>query len=403
MMQGDPERPNSPTSPLEYYDRDDAPLDDGPPDGPPGGNDPDDGPPGGDGNPGEDPDYDPDDHPTPPGSPPGTPDMAGQFLGAIQSLATNLISMQRPAATPRPEKVKVREPEPFDGSDPRKLRSFLVSCNLHFRDRPYAFPNDEKKILFVLSYLNGSAISWFEPGLMDPTNSAHWMWDFEVFLNELEVNFGPHDPVGDAEKSLTEISMKDSSRIVKYNVEFWKLVARVDWNESALTARYFCGLPLRLRVEVMRGGKPTSLATMRLKAQDADDIYWMQKDEANQETRNSGNSGNSAKEDSKGNTHSNSNFNSNHPSPKPTSSNVGNPASSGKRSEPKDKPKPNPLADKLGKNGKLTGEEQERRMKEGLCLYCGKSGHVAHDCPKAVAAKARAASVESKDSADSKK
>jgi hypothetical protein len=153
----------------------------------------------------------------------------------------------------------------------------------------------------------------------------------------------------------------------------------------------------------MHGGKPTSLATMRLKAQDADDIYWMQKDEANQETRNSGNSGNPAKKDSKGNSHSNSNFNSNHPSPKPTSSNIGNSASSGKRSESKDKPKPNPLADKLGKNGKLTGEERERRMKEGLCLYCGKSGHVAHDCPKAVAAKARAASVESKDSADSKK
>jgi hypothetical protein len=153
----------------------------------------------------------------------------------------------------------------------------------------------------------------------------------------------------------------------------------------------------------MRGGKPTSLATMHLKAQDADDIYWMQKDEANQETQNSGNSGNSAKKDSKGNSHSNSNFNSNHPSPKPTSSNVGNSASSGKRSEPKDKPKLNPLADKLGKNGKLTGEEWERRMKEGLCLYCGKSGHVTHDCPKAVAAKARAALVESKDSADSKK
>jgi hypothetical protein len=132
MMQGDPERPNSPTSPLEYYDHDDAPLDDGPPEGPPEGNDPDDSPPGGDDNPGEDPDYDPDNHPTLPGSPPGMPDMAGQFLGAIQSLATNLISMQHPATTPRPEKVKVREPEPFDRSDPCKLRSFLVSCNIHF-------------------------------------------------------------------------------------------------------------------------------------------------------------------------------------------------------------------------------------------------------------------------------
>jgi len=111
---------------------------------------------------------------------------------------------------------------------------------------------------------------------MDPSNSTHWMWDFEAFINELEVNFGPHDPVGDAEKSLTELTMKDGSCIVKYNVEFWKLVARVDWNESALTARYFSGLPLRLCTEVMQGGKPTKLASMHLKAQEADDIHWIQ-------------------------------------------------------------------------------------------------------------------------------
>ena len=52
----------------------------------------------------------------------------------------------------------------------------------------------------------------------------------------------------------------------KYNVEFWKLVARVNWNESALTARYFSGLPLQLCTEVMQGGKPTKLANMCLKA-----------------------------------------------------------------------------------------------------------------------------------------
>jgi len=69
----------------------------------------------------------------------------------------------------------------------------------------------------------------------------------------------------------------------------------------------------------------------------------------------------------------------------------------------KDKTKPNPLANKLGKNGKLTRNEQECHIKEGLCLYCGKSGHVAQHCPKALAAKAHAASVESIDPADSKK
>lgn len=92
---------------------------------------------------------------------------------------------------------------------------------------------------------------------------------------------------------------------------------------------------------------------------------------------------------------------------KSQSTNSGNSASSApnKGSSSKDKPK-NSISDKLGKNGKLIGEERERRLKEGLCLYCGEKGHIAHDCPKSKAAKARAATVtaESKsDSADSKK
>ena len=226
---GDPEEPKPPTSPLES-----APPD-GPPNPPPDGNDPDSPSP-----PNPDPD-EPD-----PRTPPDPPDLLHQFLGGLHQLSHSITTNQQPPATPRTEKAKVRDPDTFDGSDPRKLRSFLVACNLHFRDRPHAFLDDERKILFVLSYLDGPAMSWFEPGLMDPTNSAPWMWNFEFFINELEVNFGPHDPIGDAETSLTNLTMREDSRIVKYNVEFWKLVARLDWNESALTAHYYSGLPLRI-------------------------------------------------------------------------------------------------------------------------------------------------------------
>ena len=77
------------------------------------------------------------------------------------------------------------------------------------------------------------------------------MWKFATFINELESNFGPHDPVGDAEKALTELTMKDNGRIIKYNVEFGKLVSKLDWNESALCARYFRRLPMCLRTEIL--------------------------------------------------------------------------------------------------------------------------------------------------------
>ena len=111
------------------------------------------------------------------------------------------------------------------------------------------------------------------------------MWNYQAFLSKLEDNFGPHDPVGDAEKSLDELQMKKSTHIVKYNVDFWELASRVDWNESALSNRYFHGLLLWLCTEVLCSGKPKTLAALHLKAQEADNIYWMQEEETHLESK----------------------------------------------------------------------------------------------------------------------
>jgi len=63
-------------------------------------------------------------------------------------------------------------------------------------------------------------------------------------------------------------------------------------------------------------------------------------------------------------------------------------------SEPKE-----PASDyssKLGKDGKLTPQERQRRLDNNLCLFCGTSGHVAKDCskPSSAAAKAQVAKAE---------
>jgi hypothetical protein len=136
---------------------------------------------------------------------------------------------------------------------------------------------------------------------------------------------------------------------------------------------------------------------MCLKAQDADNIYWIGKDEAKQESWKSGNSG--KKETSSTTHHSNTNTST----LKPTqSSNHGKPTQSSRKSDAKEKPKGPDLSDKLGKDRKFKGNEWEHRIKEGLCLYCGKPGHVAADCNKAAAAKACASKVEPMESTVSK-
>ena len=65
-------------------------------------------------------------------------------------------------------KPKLREPDPFDGSDSRKLRTFILQCKLNFRDRPDMFKSDTAKVNYMLSYLKGSALDCFEPALLDP-------------------------------------------------------------------------------------------------------------------------------------------------------------------------------------------------------------------------------------------
>jgi hypothetical protein len=137
---------------------------------------------------------------------------------------------------------------------------------------------------------------------------------------------------------------------------------------------------------------------MHLKAQDTDDIYWIGKDEAKRESWKSSNSG--KKETSSITHHSNTNAST----LKPTqSSNHGKPMQSSKKPDAQDKSKGPDLSDKLGKDGKLKGDKWERCIKEGLCLYCGKPGHIAADCNKAAVAKAHASKVKPTESVVSKK
>ena len=78
-------------------------------------------------------------------------------------------------------------------------------------------------------------------------------------------------------------------------------------------------------MEVLRGGKPQTLAQLCLEAQDADNIYWMQEEEARIESRNTGSSEKaSGKKDNKNPSNSNDNPNKS----QPQSSNSGNSASS---------------------------------------------------------------------------
>jgi len=75
---------------------------------------------------------------------------------AIAALARNVGSERDSSQT------KVREPDPFNGTDLAKLRTFLVQLQLSFNDHPSAFGNGQRKVNFPISYLKGMALAYVE-------------------------------------------------------------------------------------------------------------------------------------------------------------------------------------------------------------------------------------------------
>ena len=153
--------------------------------------------------------------PVPPEVTPGTPyDALPDLAKAFGQLADSLNNTRKPSV-----QARVREPDQFDGSDTRKLQPFLTQCLLEFRNRPDAFSDDSAKVTYVLSFLHGTALDWFEPTLTSG-RYAPWLTDYAAFVSELWNNFGPHNPEGEVEAGLENLRMRDTQRTTKYLTEF---------------------------------------------------------------------------------------------------------------------------------------------------------------------------------------
>jgi hypothetical protein len=354
---------------------------------------------GGDDDPDPDADPDPDvDDPIPNPNPNAEADgeaQVGRILTALERLAENAAGGNRPMTS----KAKLRDPDPFDGRDPKKLRGFLLQCKLNFRARPEYFRDDSAKVLYLLSFLKEPALEYFEPFLVDDTlNEPAWLTDFEILTEELYIYFGPYDQQADAEIELEQLVMKDSHKATKFFIDFYRISAMLDHNESSLYRKAYTAMPKRIKDEMVHFDKPRNLDELRDLIQKIDQRYWERRGEITREARAAPVT--EAKSDKSARAAPNNDRRQGQNSGNSNSTPNTNAQSSGKGKE-KEKPKGNPsqgqpkkpdLTEKLGKDGKLTQQERQRRQDNNLCLFCGQAGHRVRECPRSTAARAAKAS-----------
>ena len=129
---------------------------------------------------------------------------------AAITLLTRILAAPRTESAPVTSPTKLREPDTFDGSDANKLQTFILQCGLHFQDWANIFSNDLTKVTYVLSFLTGSALGWFKLALFEGL-APPWISDWSLFWHELETNFGPFNPVGEAEVDTEALTMPKAS------------------------------------------------------------------------------------------------------------------------------------------------------------------------------------------------
>ena len=263
----------------------------------------------------------------------------------------------------------LNKPEAYDGKDRSKCQTFISQVKLYISGNQDIFPTSEDKVLFAATYLRDKAFTWFEPRmnqLEDPI-----LHDFELFCEALLNSLG--DP--ELKKSMMRKlkTLKQTSSVANYRTEFESVAQYLTLGEDALKEYFYDGLRDSVKdviADLPADFEPTDFDSFK---------SWCVRIDSRQYDRKLENKGD----------HRMGKDNNRFSTSRPSFSKVANvqyraprpafvpPASlSGPQAMDLDTTRSNQ------RFKPLTPEERKRRYDNNLCLYCGKSGHRAGDCPE---------------------
>ena len=94
------------------------------------------------------------------------------------------------------------------------------------------------------------ALDYFKPFLDTPDDEPVWLKDYELFIEELLINFSPCEALVDAEVELDTLIMKDNHKATKFFVDFFQLSMLCDYNDSVLLWKAYSTLPKTVKDEM---------------------------------------------------------------------------------------------------------------------------------------------------------
>ena len=153
------------------------------------------------------------------------------------------------------KEARMGVPTPFSGKC-GDLKKILMTCKMHLQANRAIYDNDEKKVVFVLSFMTeGDAATWREQWLDDLDAKAKELnktdMDFGTFgelIKLLEKYFAAYDAPGDALENMKNLRYDTKASIEDHISRFKALLSQSGMKESISVIDYFRQmLPINLQ------------------------------------------------------------------------------------------------------------------------------------------------------------
>lgn len=232
-------------------------------------------------------------------------------------------------------------PDKHDGTK-SKTRNFVNAFKNAIKYRP-EFESDDIKIITFGSLLKDSAADWYTPIVEKPHEFIDILKSFDAFVANFEANFGiPNrdDVAFEKVKFLKQGRLPAST----YAATFRSYAVDLVWNEATKIQFFRDGLNSDVRKMLLGKGPFTRLEDLIIAAVEIDqELHRLKgRDQPSRQVN---------------------------PIPPPISGDANAPV-------------PMDLDALTTRRGPLSAEERDRRVKLGLCFYCGEGGHMRNQCTK---------------------
>lgn len=279
---------------------------------------------------------------------------------------------------------KLQDPQTYDGArNTRLIDDYLYDVKQHIRNDPLKFHREETKIRFAASFLKGLARTWFRT--LDETNPP-WT-TYEEYTKELKDNFAELDPEEYWRRRWANLQQRSS--ITQYLSDFKTIEAHLNLTEEDKYHQFKKGLRSNVLDQLALQPRPATLDELIKLANQVDMHIYEHSKNKSEDTRNSnrkpsgyGNNNSTFQRRPFNNTYQTNRqpgngfqqrtFNkASYPNNQPTTSHKW--------------PSSTPVEDRMQldtiKRGPLSPQEKDYRQRNNLCMYCGKPGHSAINCP----------------------